>query len=153
MVLWSLLAVIIVSADQITKWLVVNNIAENTGFVSVIPNVIGFVQIHNPGAAFNIFSGRIEFLSVISVAFSVGVIWYMIAKKPKSNLLRIASLLLFAGAVGNVIDRIFRGYVVDFIKTLFINFPVFNVADISITCGAVLLIVYILFFDNEKDEL
>lgn len=58
--------------------------------------------------------------------------------------------LLFAGALGNAIDRIFRGYVVDFIETAFIDFPVFNVADIAITCGAVIMAIYIIFFD--KDE-
>ena len=54
--------------------------------------------------------------------------------------------------MGNVIDRIFRGYVVDFIETTFINFPVFNIADVAITIGAVLLIIYILFFDKKEQE-
>ena len=61
-------------------------------------------------------------------------------------------MLMFAGALGNAIDRIFRGYVVDFIETTFISFPVFNIADIAITVGAVLLIIYILFFDKTENN-
>lgn len=60
--------------------------------------------------------------------------------------------LLFAGALGNAIDRIFRGYVVDFIETAFIDFPVFNVADIAITCGAVIMAIYIIFFDKDEKD-
>ena len=60
--------------------------------------------------------------------------------------------LLLAGAFGNAIDRLFRGYVVDFIQTVFIRFPVFNVADIAITFGAMLLIIYLLFFDGKEEK-
>ena len=60
--------------------------------------------------------------------------------------------LLFAGALGNAIDRIFRGYVIDFIETAFIDFPVFNVADIAITCGAVIMAIYIIFFDKDEKD-
>ena len=151
MVLWSLFACLIIIFDQLTKFFVVQNITLNSEVVSVVPKIFSFVHVHNPGAAFSILQGKIEFLSCISLAFCVGVIWYMIIKKPKNKVLRISTMLLFAGAIGNVIDRIFRGYVVDFIKVLFINFPVFNLADIAITCGAALLIIYILFLDNKKE--
>ena len=151
MFLWSLFAILIIFFDQLTKFFVVQNITLNSEVVSVIPKIFSFVHVHNPGAAFSILQGKIEFLSCISLAFSVGVIWYMLIKKPQNKVLRISTMLLFAGAIGNVIDRIFRGYVVDFIKVLFINFPVFNLADIAITCGAALLIIYILFLDNKKE--
>lgn len=151
MFLWSVFAILIIIFDQLTKFFVVQNITLNSEVVSVVPKIFSFVHVHNPGAAFSILQGKIEFLSCISLAFCVGVIWYMIIKKPKNKVLRISTMLLFAGAIGNVIDRIFRGYVVDFIKVLFINFPVFNLADIAITCGAALLIIYILFLDNKKE--
>lgn len=150
MFLWSLFAGIIIALDQITKYLVVKNIGL-TEAVTLIPKMLDLVYVKNTGAAFNILSGRIGLLSIISLLFSVGVIWYMIAKKPKNRLLVTSVMLLFAGAVGNMIDRIFRGFVVDFIKTVFIEFPVFNVADIAITVGAVMLIVYLLFFENRKE--
>ena len=151
MFLWSLFAILIIIFDQLTKILVVQNITLNSGDVLVIPEMFSFVHVHNPGAAFSILQGKIELLSCISLAFCVGVIWYMLIRKPQNKVLRISTMLLFAGAIGNVIDRIFRGYVVDFIKVLFINFPVFNLADIAITCGAALLIIYILFLDNKKE--
>jgi len=152
MILWSVFAGIIILIDQLTKWLVVNNIKLEEESISIIPKILDFVNIHNPGAAFNILSGRIEILSIISLLFSIGVVWYMLYKKPQNKLFRISAMLLFAGAVGNAVDRIFRGQVVDFIKLAFINFPVFNIADISITCGAALLIIYILFFDEKKEQ-
>ena len=151
MFLWSLFAILIIIFDQLTKILVVQNITLNSGDVLVIPEMFSFVHVHNPGAAFSILQGKIELLSCISLAFCVGVIWYMLIRKPQNKVLRISTMLLLAGAIGNVIDRIFRGYVVDFIKVLFINFPVFNLADIAITCGAALLIIYILFLDNKKE--
>lgn len=150
MFLWSLFAVAIIILDQLTKFLVVKYI-DATQVITFIPKVIEFVYVKNNGAAFNILSGRIGLLSIISLVFAIGVVWFMIAKKPQNKIFTTSMLLLFAGAVGNVIDRIFRGFVVDFIKTSFINFPVFNIADISITCGAALLIIYLLFFDNKKE--
>ena len=150
MILWSVLATLGVVLDQITKYLVIKNISP-TQFVEILPGILEFVYVENTGAAFNILSGKLGLLSIISVAFAIGVVIYMIMKKPQSKLFRIAALLLFAGAVGNVIDRIFRGFVVDFIRVEFIDFPVFNVADIFITIGAVLYIIYILFFDNKKE--
>lgn len=150
MFLWSLFAVAIIILDQLTKFLVVKYI-DATQVITFIPKVIDFVYVKNNGAAFNILSGRIGLLSIISLVFAIGVVWFMIVKKPQNKIFTTSMLLLFAGAVGNVIDRIFRGFVVDFIKTSFINFPVFNIADISITCGAALLIIYLLFFDNKKE--
>lgn len=150
MFLWSLFAGIIIVLDQLTKFLVVKYIDGGVG-ITLIPKVLDLVYVKNDGAAFNILSGRIGLLSIISLAFVVGVIWFMVVKKPQNKIFRAAVMLLFAGAVGNVIDRIFRGFVVDFIKTTFISFPVFNIADIAITCGAGLLIIYLLFFDTKKE--
>lgn len=150
MFLWSLLAGIIIVLDQLTKYLVTECIG-GTRVITIIPKILDLVYVKNTGAAFNILSGRIGFLSIISVLFVVGVIWLMIVKKPKSRMFRISLMLLFAGAAGNAVDRIFRGFVVDFIKLIFIDFPVFNVADIAITVGAALLIIYLLFFENGKE--
>lgn len=150
MFLWSFFAVIIILLDQITKFLVIEHIGR-TEIVDFLPGILEFVYVENTGAAFNILSGRIGFLSIISVAFAVAVVWYMLSKKPQNKILRIALMLLSGGALGNAIDRIFRGYVVDFIKTVFIDFPVFNVADTAITCGAALLIIYLLFFEGKKE--
>lgn len=148
MIFWLICSFLIIFIDQVTKYIALTRLEGLE--VTFIPKVIDFVYVKNNGAAFNILSGKIELLSLISVVFAVGVIWYIIYKKPQNKMFRLSLMLLFAGAVGNVIDRIFRGFVVDFIKTTFIDFPVFNIADIAIVCGAILLSVYVLFFENRK---
>ena len=80
-------------------------------------------------------------LSIISIVFCIAVIIYWIKKKPTHPLLCTSLTMIFSGALANAIDRIFRGFVVDFINATFINFPVFNIADIAITVGAGLLIL------------
>ena len=157
MILWSLIVLIIIALDQISKYWVVNNIGLTDSFV-VIPKVIDFVYVKNTGAAFSFLSETtygIIFLSCISVIFCVGVIWFMIKKKPQHKLLTISLALMLSGAIGNVIDRIFRGYVVDFIEPLFIDFAVFNFADCCITVGAFMLIgfeIYELIKERKKTE-
>lgn len=152
MLLWLLLAIVIIVFDQLVKLWVVNNIGI-TDSIKIIPGVIDFVNVKNTGAAFSLLADKnygIIILSVISLVFCIGVAVFVVKKKPKNKLLMASLSMMTAGALGNVIDRIFRGFVVDFIETQFINFPVFNIADIAITVGAVLLIIYILFFDKSK---
>ena len=151
MILWLILALLTMGIDQLTKYIVVTNIG-GSDTITAIPGVIDFVNVQNTGAAFSILSNNIELLSVISSVFCIGVIAYMVTQHPKHKLLIMALGLLFGGAAGNVIDRIFRGYVVDFIETTFVRFPVFNVADMAITVGAALLVVYFLFFDKKEME-
>lgn len=148
MLIWATVATILVVLDQVTKYLAMTKIGNR--LIQVIPGLFDFVYVKNTGAAFSILSNSTVILSIISVLFCIGVLIYWILKKPSHVLMKLSLTLLFAGALGNAIDRIIRGFVVDFISTSFIDFPVFNVADIAITCGAVLLAIYIIFFD--KDE-
>ncbi len=150
MILWGLIAVLIIALDQITKYLVINNIGPNDT-VTVIKNVFEFVYVKNTGGAFSILNNATWLLSIVSIIFCIGVVVYFIKVKPKEKNICLALSMMFAGALGNAIDRIFRGFVVDFIKTSFINFPVFNVADIAITVGAVILVAKMVFFDNTKN--
>ena len=99
---------------------------------------IDFVK--NYGAAFNIFSGSRIFLSIISIFFSILLIYFILDKKNLSSLELYSYCFILGGTIGNGIDRIFRGFVVDFINLNIINFPVFNIADISINIGFILLI-------------
>ena len=154
MFLWSLIVVLIIAVDQLSKYWVVNNIGMRDS-ISVIPKLIDFVYVKNTGAAFSFLSDKnygIVILSIISVLFCVGVIFYMIKYRPENKLLGISLALMLSGAIGNVIDRIFKGYVVDFIEMIFIDFPVINVADIAITFGAAMIIIYVLFFDKTKSN-
>lgn len=154
MVLWSLIVVLIIAVDQLSKYWVVNNIGIRDS-VSVIPKLIDFVYVKNTGAAFSFLSDKnygIIVLSCISVLFCIGVIVFMIKQKPKNKLLVISLALMLSGAIGNGIDRIIKGYVVDFIEMIFIDFPVINIADIAITFGAAMIIIYVLFFDKSKNN-
>lgn len=151
MSIWIIIAAAIVLADQIAKVLVTTNIGPTDCF-HIIPGLFDFVYVKNTGAAFSILSGNTAFLGIISVLFCIGVIIFWYIKKPTDKLFCLALTLLFAGALGNAIDRIIRGFVVDFIATAFITFPVFNIADIAITVGAALLIIYMLFFDKDEED-
>tara|TARA_B100000945_G_scaffold297019_1_gene275763 strand:- start:314 stop:685 length:372 start_codon:yes stop_codon:yes gene_type:complete len=96
--------------------------------------------VKNYGAAFNIFSGNRIFLSIISFTFTI-ILLYLIIRKTFSNILMLYSYsFILAGTIGNGIDRIFKGFVIDFINLYIINFPVFNIADVSINIGFLLLI-------------
>ncbi len=154
MLLWSLLSIVIIILDQVTKAWVVSSIGL-TESIKIIPGILDFVYVKNTGAAFSILAQReygIIILSAVSIIFCAAVIWYILKKKPTSKLLLLSLSLMVGGAAGNVLDRIARGFVVDFIEVQFINFPVFNVADIAITVGAVLIIIYEIFFDRTKKE-
>lgn len=147
MIIWLLTAVLITAADQLIKYLVIENIAL-TDTIEAIPGLLNFIYVKNTGAAFSILSDKTGLLSVISIAVCVFVIFYLVKYKPKNKLYLVSLGMILGGAAGNMIDRVFRHFVVDYIELVFINFPVFNLADIGITVGAVLLMIYVIFFDN-----
>mgnify|MGYP004493385635 FL=1 len=149
MLIWIIISLAVVLLDQGTKLLVIHNIAP-TDTISVLPRILNLVYVKNTGAAFSILSGKTFFLSLISLAVCVGIVWYLIKNRPENKLMLLSVSLVLGGAVGNLIDRMLRGSVVDFFEVIFVDFPVFNVADIAITVGAVLLMIYVLFFDREK---
>ncbi len=151
MITWIIIAALIVIIDQLAKLLVIANLGP-TDCIHIIPGLFDFVYVKNTGAAFSILSENTVLLSLISVAFCIGVGIYWYIKRPTNKLFCTSLTMLFAGALGNAIDRIFRGFVVDFISTSFMTFPVFNIADIAITCGAAILIIYMLFFDEDEKD-
>ncbi|MDY3971949.1 MAG: signal peptidase II [Clostridia bacterium] len=146
--IWLIISILIIIADQLVKYFVASGMSVGDTAFSVL-NLFDITYVQNQGAAFSILSGKLSVLSLISVVFCVGVIVYWIKKKPTHPLLCTAITMMFAGAFGNAIDRIFRGFVVDYIQTTFITFPVFNIADIGITVGAALLVLYVILFDKE----
>jgi len=138
------LSIFIVLIDQFTKFLMFNNkeLFINKDFLFF---KLDFVK--NYGAAFNIFSGSRIFLSLISILFSILLI-YLILRKNTLNTFDLYSYsFILGGTIGNGIDRIYRGFVVDFINLNIINFPVFNIADISINIGFIILL-YNIFKNN-----
>ncbi len=146
--LWLIIALVITAADQLIKYLVVSAVSVGETARSAA-GLFSITYVQNEGAAFSILSGRLSLLSFISALFCAGVIIYWIIKRPKHPLMRTSLTMMFAGALGNGIDRIFRGFVVDYINAEFISFPVFNLADVAITVGAALLVIYFIWFDKE----
>ena len=131
------LSIFIILIDQFTKYLMFYNYKMfiNKDFLFF---KLDFVK--NYGAAFNIFSGSRIFLSLISIFFSILLI-YLIFRKNNLNSFDLYSYsLILGGTFGNGIDRIYKGFVIDFINLNFINFPVFNIADISINIGFIFII-------------
>ncbi len=138
------LSIFIVLIDQFTKYLMFYNkkIFINKDFLLF---KLDFVK--NYGAAFNIFSGSRIFLSLISISFSILLI-YLIFRKNTLNIFDLYSYsFILGGTIGNGIDRIYKGFVVDFINLNIINFPVFNIADISINIGFIFFL-YNIFKNN-----
>ena len=152
--LYALFAVGIVAADQFTKYLTVANIALHQD-VPFISNFLGFTYVQNTGAAFSSFEGQQWLFALIFAVFTVLVIWEF--KTKKMGFLpfeRWCIVAIYAGGLGNMIDRVRLGYVVDMIETLFMDFPVFNVADCFITCGCIAMMISLFLFNKEfwKDE-
>ena len=143
-----------VALDQWTKALTVANIPLHSR-VPFWDGLFHFTYIQNTGAAFSSFRGQQWLFALIFVVFTAFLIWEL--KKNSMGFLpfeRWCIAAIWAGGLGNMIDRVRLGYVVDMIEVEFISFPVFNVADSFITCGCVLLIAHLILFNKEfwKDE-
>lgn len=142
---------LVVGADQLTKYLV-TVMMETNEVITVIPGIINFNRIPpNAGAAFGMFSGQTWFLITITCVIMIICVAMLIRKTFDSRLMFWALCLVLGGGAGNLIDRIFRGgNVVDFLDFAFMDFPVFNVADISVCVGACLILIYFII-DFVKD--
>ena len=144
----------IVLADQWTKWLVVENIPLY-GHVDFLPGFLGFTYTQNTGAAWSMLSGQQWlFVVVFAILTVLLLLEYFKFRMPFTGLERWLIVAVYGGGLGNVIDRVRLGYVVDMIRTEFMDFPVFNVADCFISCGCILLILHMIFFNKEfwKEE-
>ncbi len=125
--------------DRLTKHIAVSTVKIN-GPKEFFFGLFQFRYVENTGAAFSSFSDNTEILTVVTVIIIVFCLILLLSKKIKSKFVNVCLLLVTAGGIGNVIDRIVYGYVVDFIEPLFIDFAVFNFADCCITVGAFLII-------------
>jgi len=130
----------VIFLDQLTKFIVTKSISLNQQ-ISVVKGIFSLTLVHNRGAAFGILKNQVP-LFVFTSIFAVGLIYSELKNNRHRAVYSIALSLIFAGALGNLIDRVFFGYVIDFLD--FHVWPVFNVADSAITVGAVLLGVSLL---------
>ncbi|AUM95377.1 TPA: signal peptidase II [Clostridium botulinum] len=132
--------------DRISKIWALNTLASGKDIV-IIKNLFSLSYLENRGAAFGIFQNRLIFLSLITVIVILGVAYFIVKYKPTSKLLKISLSLIISGAIGNLIDRIYYKFVVDFIMLHYKDvyfFPTFNVADTLVVIGTILLAIYIL---------
>ncbi len=143
MFLFLIITFLIIVFDQITKWLISNELSLGES-VNVIPKLFNFTYVENRGAAFGLMQGGRVFFIIITIVILFLVITYFIKKKPQSVLEKTALAFITGGAIGNFIDRVYLGYVRDFIETAFMDFPVFNVADSFVCIGAALYIIFVL---------
>lgn len=150
-----LVVALLVALDQLTKYIAFNHL-QGMNSIPIIKDVFHLTFVKNRGAAFGILQNQRWFFIFMTIAVLLGIIYYY-KHLPKHNpygFIRIALILISAGAVGNLIDRIRLGFVIDFFDFCLINFPVFNVADICVVIGTILLAWLILFTqeDLEKKE-
>ena len=132
-----LLSILIILSDQFTKNII------NINHKSLINKdliLFSIDYVKNYGAAFNILNGSRIFLSIVSTIITLILIYFILYKKNLTNLNLISYTFILAGTIGNGIDRLIKGYVIDFINVNFIDFPVFNIADISIDIGLIFII-------------
>ncbi len=143
---------LLIVLDQYTKKMAVLNLKDKPSFI-ILDGVFELCYLENKGAAFGIMQNMKYFFLVVAVIMIAFVI-YALIKLPNTKkhiLLEICLILIGAGAVGNMIDRLTTEYVVDFFYFVLINFPIFNVADIYVTCACILMIIGILFVFKEDD--
>lgn len=151
--LYAIVAVLVIIADQWVKFWVQNSISMESVGEPLIPGILSLVNLHNDGAAFSFLSGsgaRIPFI-ILTGVFVLAVIIALATNFISGRLARWSIVLVAAGGLSNCIDRVIYGYVQDMFKTEFINFPVFNVADIFITVFCLIFVLAILF-EREREE-
>ena len=141
---------VLVIIDQIIKYFI-SAYLQPVGSVSVIDNIFSLTYVENKGVAFGMFSDmRWIFVALTSILLVI-IIFYMFKKRPKSKFFYVCAALIIGGGIGNLIDRIFYGYVIDYLSLSFFP-PVCNFADYCITAGTIMLVIYLLFFSDILDS-
>lgn len=151
-IILGVLAALIVGVDQLTKIWVRDILAPHYYVMVVIPRVVHFVYVENRGAAFGMLEGARTFFVIIALVVFLMVIAYIATSRQHRGLEVIALGLIVGGAIGNLIDRVTQGFVTDFIALSFIEFPVFNVADIGVTIGSILFIISLLMRMSDEQK-
>lgn len=127
--------------DQLIKYFVERDL-KPVGSVTVLKGILAFTYVQNNGAMMGLFNGGVIPLTVISFVILAGLIVYICMGKAKINVSYVCVIAMISGGIGNIIDRIARGYVVDYIEALFVDFYVFNFADMLVTCSCFIIVGY-----------
>jgi signal peptidase II len=148
-----IIGTVVVGADQLLKNWITAHISFGES-QTIIPGLLSFTKVHNTGAAWSSFEGKTWFFYLVTV-IAVAIILPLLIKawRQKTSLLYYSGLvLMLAGTIGNFIDRARQGFVVDMFQLDFINFPIFNIADLALTIGVALLFIFVIFFDRDEEE-
>lgn len=143
--------ILLTAADQLIKLLTVKFI-KPVGSMEIIKNILSLTYVENRGAAFGIMQNSRWFFITLTIVLSAVMAYFLFFKKNESKLFNLSLTLILSGAVGNLIDRVLLGYVVDMFEVTFINYPVFNFADCCVVVGAVLFCVYVMFIYKEPEK-
>ncbi|MBE6700803.1 MAG: signal peptidase II [Ruminococcaceae bacterium] len=141
------LTVFVIFLDILSKYLTVQLLLPLEREIVVIPYLLNFAYVENRGAAFGMLQDKRWIFMTLSIVLLVFLVFFVKYSKIKHPLFLISCSMIMGGGIGNMIDRVFVGYVVDFIKVTFIDFPVFNVADSAVVVGTILLAVYFVIYD------
>lgn len=140
------LSLLVAALDYLIKILVMNNL-KPVGSLTVIPGLFSLTYVENRGAAFGMLSNARWVFILFTILVIIALIYVVIKKRIESKLFNAAVILIIGGGIGNLIDRIFYGYVVDYLSVSFFP-PVCNFADYCVTVGAALMVIYLLFFSD-----
>ena len=151
LVVYFLISALLVGLDQWSKYLTVQNISlgETKEF---IPGFLSLTHLRNTGAAWSLLEGKMIFFYVITVIVSVVIIYLLIKNYKKSIWYSVGLSFVLAGAIGNFIDRVRLGFVVDMLQTDFMNFPIFNVADSTLVVGVICIFIYLILDEKAAKE-
>ena len=147
-----ILLIILIGIDQISKYWVRTDLINRTQ-IDIIPGVLNLQYHTNNGAVWGILSGKVDFLKIFTLLILIVIVflYFKIPEGKRYNALKILSIFMIAGAIGNLIDRFFLGYVVDFIYFEIIDFPLFNFADSCLTVAAIVLFILALLYYKDED--
>ena len=152
MIINILIIVLCIAADQLTKICAAANL-KDISTLPIIENIFHFTYVENRGAAFGMLADHRSVFMILSVVGIAAIFVYLTVTKPKSWWMRLALCFIVGGGVGNMIDRIARGYVIDFIDCRFINFYVFNVADSFVCVGCAMFIIAVIIDEVRERKL
>ncbi|ARF15259.1 signal peptidase II [Sporosarcina ureae] len=155
MIFYYAIAALVIGLDQLTKWLIVKNM-ELGEHIAILDPYIALLSHRNRGAAWGMLEGKMWLFFIVTIVVVVAIIYFFHTEGKKDQLLGVSLMLLLGGAIGNFIDRLLRGEVVDFISVLIpvihYDFPIFNVADAALTIAVILILLHVVFDEKKKKK-
>lgn len=147
--LYGVIALLFLLTDQAVKLLVQQNMQPSQSY-PLLNGVVRLTYVQNTGIAFGAFAGKSFAIIAVSAALMIALVWFLFRKCPCRHMVWLSVSAIAAGGIGNMADRVRLHYVVDFIDLQFMQFPVFNIADMWVVGGTILLLIYIVFFEEKQ---